>query len=153
MRPFRFNICNFCCLYLLNNKKLECRFAWINRCYTQLFRYFCSIFCCNRYWFERFSCFWLNLLLVAGFFLFNVLSKKVLIWSQAFGLPFCCLPFPFWPWLTALFPFLSWCSSVCGRGVWHDLHCLHAQKLKLGMPACPPTKAHTAIWLYTRMYM
>ena len=58
-----------------------------------------------------------------------------------------------WPWLTALFLLLSWCSSFCGKGVWHDMHCLHAQKLKLGMPACPPTKAHTTIWLYTRMYM
>ena len=58
-----------------------------------------------------------------------------------------------WQWLTALFIFLSWCSSVRWRGVWHDMHGLHAQELKLGMPECPTTKARTAKWLYACMYM
>ena len=35
MRPTRFNTCNFCCIYLLNTKNLECRFTWIRRCCTQ----------------------------------------------------------------------------------------------------------------------
>ena len=35
MRPIRFNACNFCCIYLLNNKNLECRHTSIKRCYTQ----------------------------------------------------------------------------------------------------------------------
>ena len=103
----------------------------------------------NRYWFERFSCFWLNLLLVAGFFLFNVLSKKVLIWSQAFGLPFCCLPFPFWPWLTTLFPFLSmmffrlWKRSVA----WFALFtCTEAETWNACMP--PPLK-HIQLYDFT----
>ena len=35
MRPIRFNTCNFCCIYLLNNRNFECRHTSIKRCYTQ----------------------------------------------------------------------------------------------------------------------
>ena len=35
MRPIGFNTCNFCCIYLLNNRNFECRHTSIKRCYTQ----------------------------------------------------------------------------------------------------------------------
>ena len=37
----------------------------------------------QKYWFESFSCFWSNLLSLAGFFLLNVLSKKS--WIEVFS--------------------------------------------------------------------
>ena len=43
MRPIRFNTCKFCCIYLLNNRNLECRHA-IRRVYTCSF----STLCCKR---------------------------------------------------------------------------------------------------------
>ena len=63
MRPIRFTTCNFCCIYLLNNKNLECRHA-IRRVYTCSF----SIFWLKKYWIETFSC-CCFLLLVVFFFL------------------------------------------------------------------------------------
>ena len=85
MRPIRFNTCNFCCIYLLNklnNKNIECRHTSIKRCYTQGLHIFFNILL-QKYWFESFSCFWSNLLSLAGFFLLNVLSKKY--WFEVFS--------------------------------------------------------------------
>ena len=85
MRPIRFNTCNFCCIYLLNklNKKnIECRHTSIKRCYTQVYIFLVNILL-QKYWFENCSCFWSNLLSLAGFFLLNVLSKKY--WFEVFS--------------------------------------------------------------------
>ena len=85
MRPIRFNTCNFCCIYLLNklNKKnIECRHTSIKRCCTQVYIFLFNILL-QKYWFESFSCFWSNLLLLSGVFLLNVLPKKY--WFEAFS--------------------------------------------------------------------
>ena len=61
MRPIRFNTWNFCWVYLLNTKNLECRHA-IRRVYTCSF----SIFWLKKYWIQTFSC--CCFLLLVGFF-------------------------------------------------------------------------------------
>ena len=73
MRSIRLNTCNFCCIYLLNNKNLECRHA-IRRVYT------CSF---SIFWLKVLNWnFFMLLLPFAGwFFLFKALIKKILIWS------------------------------------------------------------------------
>ena len=85
MRPIRFNTCNFCCSYLLNklnNKNIECRHTSIKRCYAQVYIFLFNILL-RKCWFESFSCFWSNLLSLAGFFLLNILSKKY--WFEVFS--------------------------------------------------------------------
>ena len=74
MRPIRFNTWNFCCVYLLNNKNLECRHAIRRVLYMIPFKYFVEkILNWN---------FFMILLPFAGwFFLFKALIKKILIWS------------------------------------------------------------------------
>ena len=61
MRPIRFNTWNFCCVYLLNNKNLECRHAIRRVLYMIPFQYFLK-----EYWIETFS--WFCFLLLVGFF-------------------------------------------------------------------------------------
>ena len=82
MRPFTFNTCNSCCIYLLNNKNLECRFTWIKRCDTQ------GLHISFPYFVEKVLVCKLFMLLVespfAGwFFPLNVLSKKY--WFEVFS--------------------------------------------------------------------
>ena len=80
MRPIRFNTCNFCCIYLLNNKNLECRHTSIQRCYTQ------DSHISFRYFVEKVLIWKFFMLLVespfAGwFFPFKRFIEKVLNWS------------------------------------------------------------------------
>ena len=82
MRPIRFNTCNFCCIYLLNNKNLECWHTSITRRYTQDF-HFSFQYSVAKVLTWKFSCFWSNLLSLAGFFLLSILSKKY--WIEVFS--------------------------------------------------------------------
>ena len=80
MGPIRFNTWNFCCIYLLNTKNLECRFTWIRRCCTQGLHISFQIF------FAKVLIWKLFMLLVespfVGWFLpFKRLIEKVLVWS------------------------------------------------------------------------
>ena len=79
MRPIRFNTWNFCCIYLLNTKNLECRFTWIRRCCTQ------GLHISFQFFFAKVLIWKLFMLLVespfVGWFLpFKRLIEKVLIW-------------------------------------------------------------------------
>ena len=79
MGPIRFNACDFCCIYFLNNKNLECRHTSIKRCYMQVLQI------SFQYLFEKVLIWKLFMLLVespfAGrFFPFKRLIEKVLIW-------------------------------------------------------------------------
>ena len=71
MRPIRFNTCNFCCIYLLNNKNLECRHAIRRVLYMIPFQYFVE-----KIDLTLFHAFGPIFVLLAAFFLLNVWSKK-----------------------------------------------------------------------------
>ena len=115
MRPIRFKNCNFCSIYLLNNKNLECGYTSMKRCYTQGFCIFFFNISWKKYWFEDFSCFWSNLCFAGCFFnkkfnkkstdlkCFHVFGRIFLFagylksidlkFFQAFGLPFLLAAF------------------------------------------------------------
>ena len=67
---------------------LECRFTWIKRFYTQGLHNSFFTFSLRTYWFESFSCFWSNLLSLAGFFLLSFVSFSFMmffcLWHSKF---------------------------------------------------------------------
>ena len=98
MRPIRLNTCNFCCMYLLNNKNLECRHAIRRVLYMIPFQYFVE-----KIDLTLFSCLWSNLCFASCFFPFlNVWSKKY--WFEVFS--------SFWSsFLLAAFEVSSFCGQ------------------------------------------
>ena len=74
MRPIRFNTWNFCCVYLLNNKNLECRHAIRRVLYMIPFQYFVEKIL-------NWNVFIILLPFAGWFFLFKALIKKILLWS------------------------------------------------------------------------
>ena len=138
MRPISFKNCNFCSIYLLNNKDLECGRISTKRCYTQGLSIFLFNISLKKYWFEAFSCVWSNLCFAGCFFPLNGFIKKSIDLKrfhafgrsflvagffsglklfQAVGLPFC--------WLA-----LSW-SFLILRPIWAE-----NQKLRIRFKNC-----------------